>query len=757
MVFEGVAVTLLILLAFLMLAMLMGSMESNSSAVAGNAIYTSVGPDNMLYIFSTDNNEYAIDHIQAIDSSGKQVWSFSIPSGSALSQDCMPLYFYSDGSYSYSDLEPSVAAGNGVLYVSLMPSYVPVNSRSMNVTLMAISDQGQVLWTKPIDSLAIPDPGLSNPFDGDVAIKASGDRVYVFHDFNETVLDSNGTVLWNVANISDPAVVDENGYLYMVKSRPAVPNNYLAYNTPETWIPQPSSTIDAYYPNGTLYWENNTDDPIQDQDQTYYYYFTQISGLHTMPIYYGGLLYAPTESGISVFYPNGTVKWEKSFTQDELNLNLSAGIGQKPGTIPGQETTTHLTLYYLMPFDSDGNVYMVNQNEFTFPQDHKVLMLTLNSTGALVSRQDISNSTAYYSYTSNGVGYNFDTQGTGNITGLTDLQGGTLHAYDIKSGNGLWSYNISVADMNVVTLNLANVRAILGDAAEEAIDHYELNISYAGVEPTIDSGSSSNIMCGNGTVYLNFQSYNYEYPVVFGKSQAAYAGGIYAFADNGSLLWYKSVRAQDFMQVTQNGTIFYQTPDGKIGVTSSGIVAAGFTLTALVYLFLRFFCVGAVARAKARLNKNGNRILIMDFVIINPGCTLYEIARGTGVNLGTVRYHLFILGMNHKIVASSIDGKYIRYFTNSNSYSPQQQLVISLLRRDTVGKILGLLDRRPGISNVEIAGEVGIPESITSRYLKELSEKGVVKNLSSGRERAYSIDEAYRGHVADALKRLKAI
>ena len=756
MVFEGVVVMLLILLAFLMLAMMLGGKDSNTSA-AGDISYTYVGSDNMLYVFTTDSNDLIADQIQAIDASGRQAWNFSIPRGSDVSENCMPLYFYSDGSYSFSDTAPSAASNNGILYVCLRPSYVPLDSHSMNVTLLAISGEGRVLWSLPIDSCAIPEAGQPSDSSsdwvlGDVAIKASGSRVYVFHNFNETVLDLNGTVLWNVANVSDPAAADEKGYLYLAKSHPAAEGYYQVYNTPETWLPRTSSTIDAYYPNGTLYWENCTSDWIQDQNQPYYYYyFTQVQGLHTMPIYLDGLLYAPTGSGIGVFYPNGTIKWEKTFSQDELNLNLSAGISQRPGSRPGQETTTHLTLYYMMPFDSDGNVYMVNQNEFTYPQDHKVLLLTLNSTGALVSRQDISNVSTFYRSTNGGVGYNFDGQGSGDITSLTDLQGGAIHAYDIKSGKELWSYSLNITDMSVATIDRANVRAILGgQPAQEAIEHAD--DPYEGVQPTINSGDTLAIQAGNGTVYANFQSYNYEYPVRFGKSKAAYAGGIYAFSDNGSLLWYKPVRAQNFMQVTQNGTVFYQTPDGKIGVTNSGI-AAGFTLTAILYLFLRFVCVGAVARAKARLDQNDNRNKVFEFIARNPGSTLYEVARGSGINLGTVRYHLFILGMNHKVVASSIDGKYIRYFTNSNSYSREQQLVISLFKRGTVGKILCLLASRPGMSNVEIAGEAGIPESITSRYLKELSEMGVVKNSSSGRARAYSLDEAYAGHVANTIRR----
>lgn len=42
-----------------------------------------------------------------------------------------------------------------------------------------------------------------------------------------------------------------------------------------------------------------------------------------------------------------------------------------------------------------------------------------------------------------------------------------------------------------------------------------------------------------------------------------------------------------------------------------------------------------------------------------------------------------------------------------------------------------------------------------SIIITALSEKGRVRNMSSGRERAYSTNEAYCGHVADAIGRLQ--
>ena len=96
------------------------------------------------------------------------------------------------------------------------------------------------------------------------------------------------------------------------------------------------------------------------------------------------------------------------------------------------------------------------------------------------------------------------------------------------------------------------------------------------------------------------------------------------------------------------------------------------------------------------------------------------------MNIGTVRYHLFILGTNHRIVAHHTDIKFVRYFTNSGSYSKEEQVAVSLVRRDVMRKILELLIEKPGQSNIQISQALNMPESSVSKYMKELSANDIV-------------------------------
>jgi predicted transcriptional regulator len=187
-------------------------------------------------------------------------------------------------------------------------------------------------------------------------------------------------------------------------------------------------------------------------------------------------------------------------------------------------------------------------------------------------------------------------------------------------------------------------------------------------------------------------------------------------------------------------------------------VASGLALIALVFVFFKFFMAGTVARARSRLGLNYNRNSVLGFISENPGSTMSDIARLTGINLGTVRYHLLILGINHRIVSSKADDKSIRYFTNAGSYNNEEQFIISLMRRDSMRKLLGLLVRNPGLTNIELSRELNIQESAVSRYMKELQEKGVVergnaKELQDGRF-SYSIKNEYKEKVELAIKRI---
>jgi predicted transcriptional regulator len=198
-----------------------------------------------------------------------------------------------------------------------------------------------------------------------------------------------------------------------------------------------------------------------------------------------------------------------------------------------------------------------------------------------------------------------------------------------------------------------------------------------------------------------------------------------------------------------NGTIYYGTGSGRVSAARAGAVVG--VVTVAVYLFLRFFLFGTVTRA--RLKKNENRSLIFQYILENPGVSLFDIAQALAMNSGTVRYHLMILGMNHRITSFKADEKFVRYFVNSGTYGQGDQLVISLMRREPLRRIIDLLRERPGLSNLEMSRALDAHESSTMRNVKLLIEKGIVaKSLMPDGKISYSLSSEYIVRAASALR-----
>jgi len=187
-------------------------------------------------------------------------------------------------------------------------------------------------------------------------------------------------------------------------------------------------------------------------------------------------------------------------------------------------------------------------------------------------------------------------------------------------------------------------------------------------------------------------------------------------------------------------------------------LATGIALAAAAYLFIRFFVLGAVSRARARIDKNENRNEVLKYIYAHPGSTLYEISRGIEMNLGTARYHVLILGVNHRIVAQRADNKYVRFFPNSNSFGQDDQVILSFIKREPTRKVLGLLLEKPGLTNVDLSRELNIAESTISKYIKELTAKDILdKEPLPGGRFAYSIKVQYKERVAVALESMKCV
>jgi predicted transcriptional regulator len=748
LVFEGFVTILLILLVFLLYVMVAGSAPDYNWMISGTGPVSNLyqGNNGSLYAFTGT----AGDTIYSLDSNGTVRWKYEVPDPWGVINPREQSNGYSNPII-ISPGETEFATDNGTMYLYIR------NTASAEEQILAISDNGKTLWAVPLGS-------YSQPY-SDIRVTVENGSIYAYSDYKVTVLNESGSVLFTVGNVSDPPAVDEKGNIYVSISSPSWQYGWESQEL--------VGAIECYNAVGSVEWLYSVPGTLVEPDVAE----NMRQQYDSLPMYQNGLLYVPVQDGIIAMYTNGSVKWSRTY-----------GTG---GFYAGDYSP--FSLFSIMPFDASGNVYLAQDNP------NGVTLKILDKNGNVIvdsesigydaydSSQDTYgdplNSCLYYFD-----GYVFNTQVSSNnqITyniapnfapnslsgnntpwdfnlplensnsrtgfngqfGLDSLITYRIAAYDLLGNKMLWNYTIPIENTTDLVLNNNNINT-LGISSTNSV--FEFDNGYS--KENISTVQDLTIVPEKNTIYLSFYTANYESPIVAGSSRCIYASNIYALGEDGKLIWSEPTGSFATSIATNNSTIYYGTEGGKIVSVQMNSVVGGIAAIALAYVFFRFFLVGAASRARDRLDKNENRNKIFGFIVQNPGMTIHEISRGTGVNLGTVRYHMLILGLNHKVVASQADGKYVRYFTNSNSYSKDEQLVLSLMRRGTVGKVLSLMLEKPGISNVEMAKELGLQESVVSRCVKELSEKGLVTGGSGSPER--SVVEAHREHIVAAMRHLQ--
>jgi hypothetical protein len=193
-------------------------------------------------------------------------------------------------------------------------------------------------------------PGV-RPVASDTSVDARDSRIYVFRGYNETVIAANGTILWNVENVPAPGAVDDQGNLYLM-------NAILPYSATDKHLVDqfssiyledcriPGSVVDSYYPNGTLRWQQYSDDLARPNDEQ-----------GPLPLYHKGILYVAGEKSVTAISDNGTLLWVKPLNKDDYPFTINdswydefypavPATSYPPNALQGGTFTV-----YSMPFD----------------------------------------------------------------------------------------------------------------------------------------------------------------------------------------------------------------------------------------------------------------------------------------------------------------------------------------------------------------------------------------------------------------------
>jgi sugar lactone lactonase YvrE len=234
--FEAVLLMILVLLSTVMILVVLDGPDRVS--VHSDWNITGDGPvskifmaeDGTVYLFGGENG----NTVSAFGPVGDKKWTYEVPgrwlvSKQAFAVDDSTVYLY----LYENDLNMTMRYGSLVNFRNIVDrGYWTGGNRS----IMAISRHGKMLWHADVPN------GIS--YYG-TSLYASGGRVYYYNNDRVMVIDGKGRILFNVSDIYGPPTVDEHGNVYVAK---------MFYDNGEFG---PGKTIEAYHPDGTLYWRKD--------------------------------------------------------------------------------------------------------------------------------------------------------------------------------------------------------------------------------------------------------------------------------------------------------------------------------------------------------------------------------------------------------------------------------------------------------------------------------------------------------------------
>ncbi len=128
---------------------------------------------------------------------------------------------------------------------------------------------------------------------------------------------------------------------------------------------------------------------------------------------------------------------------------------------------------------------------------------------------------------------------------------------------------------------------------------------------------------------------------------------------------------------------------------------------------------------------------IYELIFKSPGLHFREIARKLDIRIGVLEYQLDILDKQELIVKKK-DGYYTRYFIR-DKISPQEKIIISLLRLKVPRHIVLFLYFNPFSCNKDMLNEFDMPPSTLSYYLRKMIRADILKDEVRGRNTFYTI------------------
>ena len=136
--------------------------------------------------------------------------------------------------------------------------------------------------------------------------------------------------------------------------------------------------------------------------------------------------------------------------------------------------------------------------------------------------------------------------------------------------------------------------------------------------------------------------------------------------------------------------------------------------------------------SKKNVLDNTARLQVFNTIREFPGIHFSALRDRTGLNRGTLRYHISILSLAGKVDCFQ-DGIFLRYVTSERSMSAYDRIVASRFQNGPDRKILTYLLDHPDSSQRDIAGALGVVPSVVNSRIRQMYDEGIVAMERLGR------------------------
>jgi predicted transcriptional regulator len=144
-----------------------------------------------------------------------------------------------------------------------------------------------------------------------------------------------------------------------------------------------------------------------------------------------------------------------------------------------------------------------------------------------------------------------------------------------------------------------------------------------------------------------------------------------------------------------------------------------------------------------RLTKRGildheHRRTIYEIIREKPGLHLSGIVHESGLNRGTIKYHLAVLEMTGKINRVSASG-FSMYYKNHDSYTEMEKKILWHLKSDSRSRIMQHLLNSSSGTRHEIADTLGVSRPTVTWHMQRLIRDEIVSLQKDGKNARYGL------------------